>query len=320
MARSVGSDLHTSPDSFDEAVRIVQSSGIVSQRRVGRWVMATVVLLIVAFGVQSLARNEAIEWPVVAQYFTSESVLQGLWLTLWLTVAVCTFGFVLGAVLAVCRLSGSPILSSLSWAYVWVFRSTPLLVQLLVWYNIGYLYPRISFGVPFGPTFFSTDAVNLISSTSAALIGLTLHEAAYACEIVRGGMLSVDQGQVEAADALGLRRRRIIWRIVLPQAMRSIIPPAGNMVIGVLKATSIASVISVTDLLYSVQVVYNVNYKIIPLLMVATLWYIAVTSVLSIGQYYVERHYARGALRTMPPTPIQRARQTLRQTHAKLHI
>ena len=232
--------------------------------------------------------------------------------TLLLTAATTVVGFLIGIGLAAMRLSGNPVLSSVSWGYVWLFRSTPLLVQLLFWYNIGALYPRLSLGIPFGPTFFAVDSVNLVSVLVAALLGLVLHEAAYAAEIVRGGILSVDAGQSEAAVSLGMTRARVLRRIVLPQAMRSIIPATGNMVIGTLKGTSIVSVIAVTDLLYSVQTIYNRTYEIIPLLLVATVWYVILTSILSVGQYYVERYYARGAERTLPPTPLQRLRRSFR--------
>ncbi|AHH95600.1 amino acid ABC transporter permease [Kutzneria viridogrisea] len=263
---------------------------IVPVRRWGRWAAAALALL--AFGglLYSVAGNAAFGWPVVLDYFTSPAVLAGLVLTLWLTAVTLVAGFVLGTVLAVMRLSGNPVLSGLAWGYVWLFRSTPMLVQLLFWFNIGAVYPRIGLG-----DWFSFDATNLISGTAAAVLGLTLHEAAYAAEIVRGGILSVDPGQTEAALALGMGRLRILRRIVLPQAMRSIVPAAGNLLIGTLKGTSIVSVIAVQDLLYSVQIIYNRNYQIIPLLLVATLWYVLVTSLLSVGQHYVERHYGRGA-------------------------
>lgn len=164
------------------------------------------------------------------------------------------------------------------------------------------LYPTLGLGTPFGPEFLTVRTVNLLGPTLTAVIGLTLHEAAYAAEVLRGGILSVDAGQTEAAQALGLSRRRI----VVPQAMRSIVPTAGNMLIGTLKGTSIVSVLAVHDLLYSVQLIYNQTYQVIPLLMVATLWYISVTTVLSAGQFYVERFYARGNSRALPPTPLQR--------------
>ncbi|MGW2301633.1 amino acid ABC transporter permease [Streptomyces sp. NPDC001809] len=257
---------------------------IVPARRTGQWTAAGLVLLLLALGLVSVVRNKAFQWDVVAEYFTSTSVLRGLGLTLWLTALVMVLGFVLGTLLAVLRLSANPVLRAVSWGYVWFFRSTPILVQLLFWFNIGALYPQI----------LGVSTVNLLGPVSVAVIGLTLHEAAYAAEVVRGGILSVDRGQLEAAQSLGLGRWRRLSRIVLPQAMRAIVPPAGNMLIGTLKGTSIVSVIAVQDLLYSTQLVYHRTYEVIPLLLVATLWYVAVTSVLSLGQHYVERHYARG--------------------------
>ncbi|MFC9590488.1 amino acid ABC transporter permease [Streptomyces sp. NPDC056944] len=257
---------------------------IVPTRRAGQWAAAVVVLVLLALALVSVVRNKAFQWDVVAEYFTSASVLRGLGLTLWLTALVMVLGFVLGTLLAVLRLSANPVLRAVSWGYVWFFRSTPILVQLLFWFNIGVLYPQI----------LGVNTVNLLGPVAVAVIGLTLHEAAYAAEVVRGGILSVDRGQIEAAQSLGLGRWRRLSRIVLPQAMRAIVPPAGNMLIGTLKGTSIVSVIAVQDLLYSTQLVYHRTYEIIPLLLVATLWYVAVTSVLGIGQHYVERHYARG--------------------------
>ncbi|MFJ6213000.1 amino acid ABC transporter permease [Streptomyces sp. NPDC092296] len=285
---------------------------IVPRRRPGRLLAAAVALLVLAMVLNSVVRNRAFQWDVVGRYFTSAAVLDGLLLTLWLTAAVMVLGFLLGTLLAVMRLSGNPVLRTLGWAYIWIFRSTPILVQLLFWFNIGALYPTLGFGIPFGPEFVTFRTVNLLGATATAVIGLTLHEAAYAAEVVRGGILSVDHGQLEAAQALGLSRYRVLRRIVVPQAMRSIVPTAGNMLIGTLKGTSIVSVLAVQDLLYSVQLVYNRTYEVIPLLTVATLWYLVVTSVLSTGQYHLERYYARGASRELPPTPLQRLRGRLR--------
>ncbi|MFF5016619.1 amino acid ABC transporter permease [Streptomyces sp. NPDC001165] len=291
---------------------------IVPRRHVGRWLTATAALLVFAMVVNSVVRNRAFQWDVVGRYFTTAAVLDGLLLTLWLTGVVMVLGFLLGTPLAVMRLSANPVLRTLSWGYVWIFRSTPLLVQLLFWFNIGALYPTLGLGIPFGPQLVTVKTVNLLGPTLTAVIGLTLHEAAYAAEVVRGGILSVDSGQTEAAQALGIGRRRTLRRIVIPQAMRSIVPTAGNMLIGTLKGTSIVSVLAVHDLLYSVQLVYNQTYQVVPLLMVATLWYIAVTTVLSAGQFYVERHYARGSSRTLPPTPLQRLRVRLAALRAQL--
>ncbi|MCX4991960.1 amino acid ABC transporter permease [Streptomyces sp. NBC_00568] len=261
---------------------------IVPRRRPGLWTAAVAVLVLLGLALNSVVRNDAFQWDVVGEYFASASVLRGLWLTLWLTAVVMVLGFALGTLLAAFRLSTNPVLRTVSWGYVWLFRSMPILVQLLFWFNIGALYPQI----------LGVRTVDLLGPVTVAVVGLTLHEAAYAAEVVRGGILSVDRGQIEAAQALGLSRWRRWWRIVLPQAMRSIVPPAGNMLIGTLKGTSIVSVIAVQDLLYSVQLVYHRTYQVMPLLMVATLWYIIVTSVLGVGQYYVEKHYARGSERT----------------------
>lgn len=187
---------------------------IVPQRRAGQWAAAAVVLVLLGLIVNSVVRNDAFQWDVVGDHFTSASVLRGLWLTLWLTAVVMVLGFALGTLLAAGRLSANPVLRSVSWGYVWLFRSMPILVQLLFWFNIGALYPYL----------FGVKTVNLLGSISIAVIGLTLHEAAYAAEVVRGGILSVDRGQIEAAQALGLGRWRRWRRIVLPQAMRSIVP------------------------------------------------------------------------------------------------
>ncbi len=272
------------PDTPDEA----DLPRIVPQRRLGQWTAAVAVLVLLGLSVSSVLRNDAFQWDVVADHFTSDAVLRGLWLTLWLTAVVMVLGFALGTLLAAFRLSANPVLRAVSWGYVWLFRSIPILVQLLLWFNIGALYPQV----------FGVRTVDLLGPVTVAVIGLTLHEAAYAAEVVRGGILSVDRGQIEAAQALGLSRWRRWRRIVLPQAMRSIVPPAGNMLIGTLKGTSIVSVIAVQDLLYSVQLVYHRTYQVIPLLMVATVWYTVVTSLLGVGQYYVEKRFARGTERT----------------------
>ena len=268
---------------------------LAAPRRPGRWVSAAFTLLLAAMLVHSLLTNQRFQWSVVGQYFTSSSVLDGLELTLWLTAATMAAGFVLGVVLAYIRLWGSPIPRSFAFGFVWLVRSVPLLVQLLFWYELASLYPRLSFGIPFGPSFGSTDTAHLFSGELAAFITLTLDVAAFASEIVRGGILSVDRGQSEAAAALGLGRLRIFWRVVLPQAMPAIVPATGNLLIGTLKSTSLVSVIAVVDLLYSVQLIYNADFEIVPLLLVATIWYVILTTLLSIGQYYIERYYSRGA-------------------------
>jgi polar amino acid transport system permease protein len=206
------------------------------------------------------------------------------------------------------RLSPNPVLSATSWAYIWFFRGTPLLVQLIFWYNVTALFPRLSLGVPFGPEFVSGNANSLVSAFGAAVLGLGLNEGAYMAEIVRAGILGVDEGQIEAAHSLGLRRLQVLRRIILPQAMRTVIPPTGNQTISMLKSSSLVSVISVPELLFTAQIIYARTYQTVPLLLVASLWYLAVTTILTIGQYYVERHFAAGSSRYRSPTPLRRLR------------
>ncbi|WP_218712151.1 amino acid ABC transporter permease [Arthrobacter sp. BF1] len=283
---------------------------IVAAKHPWRWVGTVVVALGVAAILWSLITNPRWEWDVVAQWFTAESVIRGLGETLKLTVIAGALGFILGFILALMRLSASPLLASVSWTFSWIFRSTPVLVQMLLWYNLGYLYEKISLGIPFtSVTFFEVQTTTLVSQFAAAILGLTLNQAAYSAEIIRGGILSVDQGQIEAAAALGIPAWRRSTRIVLPQAMRSILPTAFNEIIGLVKGTSIVYVLAYSELFYTVQVIYNRTQQVLPLLLVATLWYIVITSVLSVFQYYIERHYAKGAVRTLPLTPLQKTRK-----------
>ncbi|MGA8010168.1 MAG: amino acid ABC transporter permease [Thiomonas sp.] len=271
-------------------------------RHPGRWLAAAVVFALALLLTISFTTNPRFEWSVVGEYFFSTRVLEGLLLTIELTVISMAIGIVLGIVLAVMRLSVNPLVSGASGFYLWLFRGTPVLVQILFWYNITALYPRIGFGA------WSFDANNVISPFVAAILALGLNEGAYMAEIVRAGILSVDEGQSEAGAAVGMSRLLIMRRIVLPQAMRVIIPPTGNEAISMLKTTSLVSVIAVTDLLYSVQLIYAANYRTIPLLLVASIWYLLVTTILSIGQFYIERHFGRSVNRKAPPTPLQRLR------------
>ncbi|WP_328535808.1 amino acid ABC transporter permease [Streptomyces sp. NBC_00344] len=270
---------------------------LVPLRRPGQWVSALALLVLCAMFVHTLVGNERFQWGVVGSYFLRGSIVHGLELTLWLTAAVMVSGYLLGIGIAAMRLSGNRILRTLSFGYVWLIRSVPPLVQLLFWYELASLYPRLSLGIPFGHEFVTFRTAHLFSGVLAAYVALTIDVAAFSAEIVRGGILAVDRGQAEAAQALGLGGGRIFRRIVLPQAMPAIIPASGNMLIGLLKATSIVSIIAVQDLLYSAQLIYNQNFLIMPLLLVATFWYIVLTTLLSVGQYYVERHYARGSAR-----------------------
>ncbi|MFD7699222.1 amino acid ABC transporter permease [Streptomyces caelestis] len=285
---------------------------VVPARHYGRWAAAAAVIVLVAQFVHGLAANPVWEWGVFRDYVLSETIVRAVWVTLQLTAYATVLGFLLGTVLAFMRLSRSPVLQTVAWTYIWVFRSIPMIVQLVFWFNLSALYKELGIGVPFGPVFWSVDSNSLIGTLGAAIIGLTLHQAAYAAEIVRGGVISVDHGQLEAAAALGIPRLRQIRRVVLPQAMRAILPTAGNEIIGLLKGTSVVYVMSIGELFYQVQVIYGRNGRVIPLLLVATAWYVVLTSLLSVAQYHVERRYARGAGRVPPPTPVQRARRLVR--------
>ncbi|WP_426322885.1 amino acid ABC transporter permease [Microbacterium sp. E-13] len=293
---------------------------VVHTRHWFRWSIGAVVLFVVAQFAWSLVTNENYEWDVFAHYFLSEPVLQGVALTLLLTVISASIGFVLGTLLALARLAKSPLLNSAAWVFIWFFRSVPLVVQIIVWYNLGYLYPTLGLGTPFTTDFWIVEfpTVQLISAFAAAILGLSLNQAAYSAEIIRGGLLSVDQGQLEAASALGIPPRRRLTRIILPQAMRSIVPNATNEVIGLVKGASVVFVIALPEVFYAVQVIYNRNSRVIPLLLVAVVWYTIITTLLSIAQYYIERHYARGTVRVLPPTPVQRARHWIAVQWARL--
>jgi polar amino acid transport system permease protein len=285
---------------------------VVRSRHPWRWVAAIAVAVLVAQFIHGLVTNPGWDWSTFAQYFTAASVLKALWMTVQLTAYGTVLGFALGIGLAAARLSRNPVLQVVSWTYIWAFRSIPLIVQLLFWFNIAYLYKTLSVGVPFGPAFFEFNVNDVISGMMAAVIGLALHQAAYSAEIIRAGIISVDAGQLEAAAALGIPKRRQFFRIVMPQAMRAILPNAANEVISLFKGTSIVSTMAIAELFYQVQVIYGRNGRVVPLLMVATVWYIVLTTLLSVGQYYIERHYARGAARALPLTPWQKARKRVR--------
>ncbi|WP_399880786.1 amino acid ABC transporter permease [Streptomyces sp. BBFR51] len=267
-----------------------------SKRRVRPWrVVAGVVLALVAvLLVHFLVTNPRLEWDVVGQYLFEPSVLSGLGTTVWLAVAATVVGAVVGALLAAAQMSTFPPVRWAATLYIGVFRGIPPLVQLIFWFNLAYLLPRISIGIPFGPEFASWDANEVITPVTAAVIGLSLVESAYMAEIIRGGLLGVEQGQRDAARAMGLTPAQTFFRVVLPQAMRVIIPPGGSQFISVLKGTALVSVIAMADLLHSVQVVYNRTYEIVPMLIVACLWYLAVVTLFTVGQRWLERHFSRG--------------------------
>jgi polar amino acid transport system permease protein len=270
---------------------------VVPARHPWRWVLAVVVLVLVAQFTHGLVTNPGWDWSTFAGYFFEQSIMHALLVTLELTAAGAVLGFAGGLVLAPMRLSRNAVLRAVSWTYIWVFRSVPLIVQLLFWANLGYLYDTLRVGVPFGPGFAEFGTSGLVSSLGAALLGLALHEAAYAAEIVRAGIISVDPGQLQAAAALGIPRLRQFRRIVWPQALRAILPPAANELVNLLKSTSVVYVLAIGELFYQVQVVYGRNGRVVPLLMVATVWYVILTAVLSVLQHHVERRFARGAVR-----------------------
>jgi polar amino acid transport system permease protein len=299
-ARPSGSASSVSPPRQREAVKAVPV------RHWGQWVSAVVVVGIVAALIFSIAGNDNIQWPVIRQYLFDSTVLQGLFVTVWLTVASMVLGIVLGIVVAVMRLSHNRVLSTVAWFYIWLFRGTPVLVQLLIWFNLALFFPRIGFGP------ISADTNQLIRPLVAALLALALNEAAYMAEVVRGGILSVDPGQNEAAAALGMSRGRTMRRIVLPQAMRVIIPPTGNETITMLKTTSLVLVVGAGDLLSRTASIGARNFTTIELLLVASFWYVVLTSVASYGQYHLERRFARGTAHAPPRTALQRILANLR--------
>jgi polar amino acid transport system permease protein len=287
-------------------------------RHLGRWIAAGIVLLILAALIKSAATNSRFEWGVVGDYLFDSRVLDGLRLTLELTVLGMAIGIVLGVILALMRLSGNPVLSTVSWVYIWFFRGTPLLVQILIFFNIAALYPTIDLGIPFGPSFIHINGTNLVTPFFAGMLALGLNEGAYMSEIVRAGIISVDEGQFDAAKAVGMTQGQTMRRVVLPQAMRVIIPPTGNETISMLKNSSLVYVIAVSELLYTVTLIYSVNYKTIPLLIVASIWYLVATTVLSIGQYYLERHYGRGTVGGQAPTLLQQIRRGIGARHVEV--
>jgi polar amino acid transport system permease protein len=282
-----------------------------------QWIAAAIVAVIIAALAKSVVTNDRFEWDVVGDYLFDSRILDGLVKTLELTFLAMVIGIALGIVFALMRLSANWLLTGASWAYISFFRGTPLLVQIIFFFNIAALYPMIDLGIPFGPSFVHIDANEAITPFVAGLLALGLNEGAYMSEIVRAGVISVDEGQTEASKALGMTRMQTMRRVVLPQAMRVIIPPTGNETISMLKNSSLVSVIAVTELLYSAQLIYSVNYKTIPLLIVASIWYLVATTVFSIGQYYLERHYGRGTAREQAPTLLQRIRQGVLARHAE---
>ena len=266
---------------------------VVKLRHPGRWVSALIIAVLAVVVTRSVLTNPNFGWEVVGEYLFSARILDGLVKTLQLTVIAMVIGIVLGVLLAVMRISGNPALAGVSSLYIWFFRGTPIFVQLLFWGYVSALYPRAVLGVPFGPELAAIDTNVLITPVVAAILGLGLNEGAYMAEIVRAGLTSVDAGQTEAAKALGMSHMRILRRIVLPQAMRVIIPPTANNTISMLKTTSLVSVLSFPELLYAAQLIYSDTFQTIPLLLTASIWYLLVTSTLTVGQHYLERYFSR---------------------------
>jgi len=282
--------------------------------KIGGWVLRIVVVLIVLDIVSKFLTADAMKWDTVWFYLFNQKVLNGVVLTLVLTAVAMILGCLIGLILALMKISRSLLLNVAADGYIWIFRGTPLLVQLLFWYNLASFLPSLSIGIPFGPQFLEVDTNSVITSMVAAMLGLGLNEGAYMSEIIRAGIQSVDHGQSEAAAALGMSRRRAMSRVVLPQAMRVIVPPTGNQVISMLKGTSLVSIVAISELLYTVQVIYARTFETIPLLVVACIWYLFLTSVLSIGQHYIEKYYAKGASRNVPDTYLTKLKKLMSRT------
>ncbi len=271
-----------------------------------RWVAAGIILVLAAMFVHMLFTNPAFNWPFMFDNMFSEPVLRGVWVTLSATVLSMVIGVLLGIILAVMRLSGNPVLVTVSWMYTWFFRGVPRLVLAVLFGNLAILYSTIHIGLPFDnywmpwlglegdARFFEIDARTLLTGYTAGLLALSLSEGAYMAEIIRAGLQSVDKGQTEAAQALGMSRSRIMRRITLPQAMRVVIPPTGNETIAMLKDTALLAYVPVTiELFYQLQAIGTRSYQIFPMLVAACLWYLAITSVLMVGQYFIERRFNR---------------------------
>jgi polar amino acid transport system permease protein len=301
------------PDSASPAPAIWQSHGQPSEaldrvanlpvappRHYARWASAVVVLAICAFFVRALAHAE-IDWSVVGQYFTSSAIISGLADTILLTFSAMVLGLALGVVFAVMRLSSNPVTSGVAWLYVWLFRGTPVLLQILLWFNLALVFPTLWF-----PFVGSVRTISVITPFVAALFGLGVNEGSYLAEIIRAGIISVDEGQTEAASALGLSKVQSLRGIILPQATRIILPPLGNETIGMLKTSSLAAVISYSEMLNQAQKIYYVNGRVMELLIVAGIWYLIATSFLTIGQYYLERHLSRGLQRGRPRSTVEK--------------
>ncbi|AQA15438.1 amino acid ABC transporter permease [Streptomyces malaysiensis] len=263
------------------------------RRRPGLLVANAIVLVLAAMAVTTIFTNPRFEWETVAKYFFEIRVLKGIGVSIGMTAVTMALSLVSGTLVALMRMGDSRLMSTVAAAFIWVFRSIPMLVQLLFWYNLAALFPTLSLGIPWGPRFITFDSNSVIGPLTAAIIGLTLHETAYIAELIRSGLLAVPDGQRQAASALGLTPAQIFFRVTLPQALRVIVPPMGNELISLLKATSLVSVITLADLLYSVQLIYAKNFQTVPLLIVAAIWYMIITGVITLLQQRLERRLGR---------------------------
>jgi polar amino acid transport system permease protein len=294
-------DVDTSPSTSPAAIDAVPL------RHPWRWVAAVVIVILVVLFVYGAATNDAYRWQVFGEYLFNDRIFMGVSNTLQLTVYSMVIAIVFGVILAVMRLSANPVFRSVSWVYLWIFRGTPIYVQLTFWGLIPTIYKNIQLGVPFGPSLFHLDLQALSIPFLLATLGLALNEAAYMAEIIRAGISSVPEGQLEASTALGMSWGMAMRRTVLPQAMRVIIPPTGNEVISMLKTTSLVTAVPYTLDLYSIATreIAAREFEPVPLLLVAAAWYLAVTSVLMVGQFYLERYYSRGASRKLTTKQLE---------------
>ncbi len=271
----------------------VEDLKVVPPRRIGLWVSTVVVLLFLGLLGWAIGTNQAFGWPIVGKYLFHPSILKGLGNTLLLTVTIMVFATIIGTIIAIMRLSPSRILQVFANAYIWFFRGAPALIQLIFWFNLAIIMPQITLSLPGLGTLFSVRTNDVMTPFLTAVVALSLHEAGYMAEIIRAGITSVPPGQTEAASTLGMSRGKILRRIVLPQAMRFIVPPTGNEAINLMKATSLVTVIAVDDLLYSAQTIYARTFETIPLLIVVAFWYLAMVTIMSIGQHFLETHFNR---------------------------
>jgi polar amino acid transport system permease protein len=269
-------------------------------RHWGRWLSGAIVVALLVALVEAFAHAD-VKWSTAKHFLTVDAIVAGAGRTLLISVLAQALGIVIGVVVAVMRQSGNPVTGAVGWVYVWFFRGTPVLLQLLIWYNLALVFPTI----------LGHSTNDIMTPFLAALLGLGINEGAYMAEIVRAGLGSVDEGQTEAAQSLGMSRGLVLRRVVLPQAMRVIIPPTGNEFINMLKTSSLAYVIQYAELLRAATSIYTSNLQVVELLFTVAVWYLLLTSVFTVFQYYLERRFSRGASRELPPTPLQRLRGNL---------